>query len=207
MPINAALLLIDLQNDFCSGGKLAVQGGNEVMAIANRLQPRFAHVVASQDWHPADHASFADNHPNQVVGNVIDIEGIKQILWPAHCVADTQGAAFHPDLNVQGIHKIFQKGTHKTIDSYSAFFDNDHRHATGLHEYLASLNINTIYVMGLATDYCVKYSVLDALNAGFAVHLVLDGCKGVELQNGDINKAIDEMKAAGAIIVLSKELL
>lgn len=203
---NTALLLIDLQNDFCPGGSLAVPFGDEVILVANQLMGKFTHVIATQDWHPADHASFAESHANHAVGNTLKLAGVQQILWPTHCVQGTKGAEFHPDLNVKRIHKVFHKGTHKTLDSYSGFLDNDRRHATGLEEYLKSLDIRTLYIMGLATDYCVKYTVLDALKSGFKVYLVTDGCRGVELQEGDTNKATEEMRSAGANIILSQNI-
>jgi nicotinamidase/pyrazinamidase len=203
---NTALLLVDLQNDFCPGGNLAVPDGNEVIAIANQLMPKFTHVIATQDWHPVGHGSFAETHENQQVGNLIELEGIQQILWPVHCVQGTAGAEFHSDLNLNGIHEIFHKGAHKTLDSYSAFFDNDHRHSTGLAEYLMGQNIQSLYIMGLATDYCVKYTILDALKTGFKVYLIVDGCRGVELHEGDIKAAINEMEKAGANVVFSGEI-
>lgn len=176
-----ALILIDLQHDFCEGGSLAVKGAQEVIQLANQLQSKFDVVLATQDWHPADHASFEE-------------------LWPVHCVQDSHGAKLHDQLDVKKIEKIFYKGTDKNIDSYSAFFDNAHLHQTGLGDYLKQKNITDIYIMGLATDYCVKYSCLDALALGFNVYLIQDACRAVELNVGDEEKTIKELQAAGVKI-------
>ncbi len=202
-----ALIMVDLQNDFCKGGHLAVPGGDEVIAIANELQTHFDLVVATQDWHPHDHMSFAENHPGYSVGDVTTVDGLKQVLWPNHCEQDTNGASFHPELKTEHITKIFHKGVDKKIDSYSAFFDNAHRRSTGLGEYLQAENIQDVYVMGLATDYCVKYTSLDALHLKFAVYVIEDACRGVELNTGDIVKAKQEMLAAGAHLIHSSEIL
>lgn len=202
-----ALIMVDLQNDFCSGGSLAVPGGEEVIPIANQLQPLFDLVVATQDWHPKNHSSFASNHLSHQVGDVIRLDGLEQIVWPDHCVQDSHGAEFHRELNTHLIKKIFHKGTDQNIDSYSAFFDNAHRRQTGLSDFLKQEHIQRIYLMGLATDYCVKYSALDALKEGFDVSVIIDACRGVELNPGDISKAIEEMKAAGAHIIYSQDYM
>jgi nicotinamidase/pyrazinamidase len=207
MTNKKALLLIDLQNDFCQGGNLAVPGGDEVIAVANELQPHFQIVVASQDWHPQAHASFASNHPGHELGDTIMLNGHTQVLWPQHCVQETKGAEFHPDLHTQQISKITYKGTDINIDSYSAFFDNARQRATGLSEYLRGLEVTDVYILGLATDYCVKYSVLDALREGFNVYLVEDACRGVDLKAGDVAGALEEMHAAGAKIIHSGDVL
>jgi nicotinamidase/pyrazinamidase len=201
-----ALILIDLQNDFCPGGALSVPHGDEVIPVANRLLPHFDLVVATQDWHPADHGSFAAMHEGKEPGDVIDLDGILQILWPVHCVRDTPGAAFHPDLNREPIARIFRKGTERNIDSYSVFFDNAHRKATGLGEYLKEQGVTGLYLCGLATDYCVKFSALDAVELGFKVYLIEDACRGVELEPGDVRRAIEEMKARGVEVVQSAEI-
>ncbi len=197
-----ALILVDLQNDFLPGGALAVPGGDEVVPIANLVMDRFDLVVATQDWHPPDHASFAANHPGTHIGQVIDLDGIPQVLWPVHCVQDTRGAAFSADLNVARIDRVFRKGTDSRIDSYSGLFDNGHRRSTGLGEFLKARNVSDVYVMGLATDYCVKFTALDSVSAGFRVWLIADGCRGVELKPGDVNAALDEMKSAGVTLVV-----
>lgn len=196
-----ALLLVDIQNDFILGGALAVTDGDAVVPVANQLISCFDLVVASQDFHPKDHRSFASQHPGKNPGDVIDLGGISQVLWPDHCVMDTAGAEFVPDLNVGGITRIFQKGMHKEVDSYSSFFDNDKRYDTGLNSYLKSKNVDALYVVGLATDYCVKFSVMDALNLGFKTTVVPEGVRGVDLNEGDSQKALDEMKDVGAVIV------
>lgn len=206
MPIKKALIMVDLQNDFCEGGSLAVPKGDEVISIANQLQPHFELVVATQDWHPKDHMSFASNHLGRKVGEIIIVEGLRQILWPDHCIQNTRGAEFHPNLNVQHLTKVFHKGIDKKIDSYSAFFDNAHRRSTGLSEYLQSIHVTDIYIMGLATDYCVKYSALDAAQLGFDVHVIEDACRGIELNPGDIDLSFQEMRKAGVNIINSKDL-
>ncbi|HOY17705.1 MAG TPA: bifunctional nicotinamidase/pyrazinamidase, partial [Haliscomenobacter sp.] len=192
------LLLIDLQNDFCPGGALAVEEGNLLIPIANALMPRFDLVLATQDWHPATHGSFAANHPWRKPGQVIDLHGLSQVLWPIHCVQESFGAEFVPTLNTAGIHKVFVKGTDPEIDSYSGFFDNGHRKATGLGDYLKAQGVDELYVMGIATDYCVKFTVLDALELGFKVNLIQDACRGVNLQAGDVEQALLDMQSAGA---------
>lgn len=192
-----ALILIDLQNDFCPNGNLAVPEGDAVIGLANQLQPHFDLVIATKDWHPADHASFAANHPDARIGDLIQLQGIDQILWPMHCVQNTSGAEFHPDLDTSRIQKIFYKGTDVSVDSYSAFYDNKHVRSTGLEKYLQEEKVTDIYIMGLATDYCVKYSCLDAANMDFNVYLIEDACRGVELKSGDIAKALQEIQKAG----------
>lgn len=199
--------MVDLQNDFCAGGNLAVPDGDEVIALANHLQPYFDLVVATQDWHPQDHMSFAVNHPNQKVGNIVVVDEIPQVLWPVHCVQENRGAAFHPELDVHRVKKVFKKGTDKKIDSYSAFFDNAHRRSTGLTDFLRKEEVTDVYIMGLATDYCVKYSSLDAVHQGFNVYIIQDACRGVELNLGDIANAYEEMKSAGVKLVQAKELM
>src|SRR5258706_8522984 len=158
---DAALILIDLQNDFVPGGALAVHDGDHVVPIANELMKRFDLVVATQDWHPPDHGSFAANHPGKRVGEVIDLNGLPQVLWPVHCVQGTYGAEFVAGLTVDKVTRVFRKGTDAAIDSYSGFFDNGHRRATGMGDWLKERGVRDIYVMGLATDYCVKFTALD----------------------------------------------
>lgn len=201
-----ALILVDLQNDFLPGGALPVARGDEVIPLANTLQPRFPLVVATQDWHPADHGSFAANHPGRRPGEVIQLGGVTQVLWPVHCVQDTPGAAFAPGLDLGGVARVFPKGTDPEIDSYSGLFDNGHRKATGLGPYLHERGVTGVYLMGLATDYCVRATALDARGLGFATHVIVDGCRGVELQPGDVARAMEEMRAAGVHLVESREL-
>ncbi|MEL6923472.1 MAG: bifunctional nicotinamidase/pyrazinamidase [Bacteroidota bacterium] len=202
-----ALILVDLQYDFCPGGALAVEEGDQLIPLANALMPHFDLVVATQDWHPVVHKSFAANHPWTRVGQVIDLNGLQQVLWPIHCVQGTMGADLLDALNKNGIDIIFRKGTDPEIDSYSAFYDNGHRKSTGLKGYLQELGVTELYVMGLATDYCVKYTVLDALSIGFDVKLISDACRGVELKEGDVAAAIADMQEKGAQLVSSTAIL
>ncbi len=201
-----ALLLIDLQNDFCPGGSLPVTGGHDIIPVINAIQPAFKLVVATKDWHPKDHASFAVNHGKQP-GEVIQLDGLDQVLWPAHCVQGSPGAEFVPGLDTKRIAKIFLKGVDQTIDSYSGFFDNGHRRATGLGEYLKDQGVNGVVVVGLATDYCVKWTALDAKNLGFETAVAVDVCRGVNLRPGDVDRALDEMRDAGVKLVQSAEVL
>jgi nicotinamidase/pyrazinamidase len=204
-----ALILVDIQNDFVPGGALAVPEGDRVVPVANALagSGRFALVVATQDWHPAGHGSFAASHPGRKVGEVIELNGLKQILWPVHCVQGTSGAELHPELDRSRIERIFTKGTDPGIDSYSGFFDNGHRKATGLGEYLKSKHVSDVYVCGLATDYCVKFTALDARQLGFNTHLIEDASRGVELKKGDVAAAVQEMRRAGVRVVESGALV
>jgi nicotinamidase/pyrazinamidase len=203
------LILVDIQNDFLPGGALPVPQGNAIIPIANRLQEggRFDLIVATQDWHPAGHGSFAANHPGRTVGEVIELNGLPQILWPVHCVQETRGASFTDGLATTKIEKVFTKGTDPAIDSYSGFFDNGHRKSTGLGEYLRARGVTDVYVCGLATDYCVKFTALDARQLGFNTFLIEDASRGVNLKPGDVERAVEEMRAAGVKVVRSEELL
>jgi nicotinamidase/pyrazinamidase len=201
-----ALIIVDLQNDFLPGGALPVPHGDEVIPLANELQRRFELVLATQDWHPPDHGSFAANHAGKKPGDRILLDGIEQILWPVHCVQKTHGAEFAPSFDTSRVAHVFHKGIDPRIDSYSTFFDNAHRRHTGLAHYLEKRGINDIYLMGLALDYCVKYSTLDARELGLNTHVILDGCRGINLEPGDIDRALDEMKSVGAILLQSSEL-
>ena len=196
-----ALILVDLQNDFAPNGALAVPRGDEVVAVANRAMPAFELVVATQDWHPADHGSFASNHPGKKVFETIELAGQAQTLWPDHCVQNTGGAMFIPGLDTRRITRVFPKGTDASIDSYSGFFDNGHRRATGLGDFLKERGVTEVCVMGLATDYCVKATALDARRLGFAVKVIVEGVRGVELKFGDCAIAMDQMLAAGVEVV------
>lgn len=202
-----ALVLVDIQNDFLPGGALAVPEGDAVIPVANALMPKFELVIATQDWHPPDHASFAANHPGRAVGEVIDLGGLPQVLWPVHCVQETAGADFAPDLDRSHISEIIRKGTDPAIDSYSGFFDNGHRKATGLASLLKSRKVTDLCILGLATDYCVKFTAIDARRLNFNVHLVADGCRGVNLKPDDSAKAIEEMQRAGVRVVYGRELM
>jgi nicotinamidase/pyrazinamidase len=198
-----ALVLVDLQYDFCPGGALAVARGDETIAIANRLMPHFATVVATQDWHPPDHKSFAANNPGTKEGDVIELGNTRQVMWPVHCVQNTHGAELHGSLDRGKITEVFHKGTDPQLDSYSGFFDNGHTKATGLAAWLNERWIKQLYILGLATDFCVKATALDARQLGFDVFLVEDGCRGVDLKPGDSDRAIAELKGAGVTIVES----
>jgi len=201
------LIVVDLQNDFLPGGALAVPLGDEAVAVANAVMDCFARVVATQDWHPPAHGSFAANQPGRAPGEVIELGGVAQVLWPVHCVQDTPGAAFAAGLQALRIERVFIKGTDPAVDSYSGFFDNDRRSATGLGDYLRERGETEVAVLGLATDYCVKATALDALGLGLRVRLIVDGCRAVDLQPGDGARAIAEMRAAGVEVVTSAELL
>lgn len=201
-----ALILVDIQNDFLPRGALAVKKGREVVPVANRVQDFFDLVVATQDWHPANHGSFAANHPGHKPGEMITLAGTPQVLWPKHCVQDTYGAAFVPELDTSLVARVFPKGTDPEIDSYSGFFDNGHRKATGLGDFLKEHGVTDVYLLGLATDYCVKATALDARELGFNTHLIIDGCRGVELKPGDVDNAVDEMRRAGVHIITSDQL-
>jgi nicotinamidase/pyrazinamidase len=201
-----ALLIVDVQNDFLPGGALPVPHGDEVIAVANRLSLRFDLVIATQDWHPADHGSFAANHPGHRVGDVIQLNGLPQMLWAVHCVQESAGAQFAAGLDIGRISRVFRKGTDPAIDSYSGLFDNGHRHSTGLGEFLHAEGVKSVYVMGLATDYCVKFTALDAIAVGFDVRLMQDGCRGVELSPGDVDRALEEMRRSGVKMVASGDV-
>jgi nicotinamidase/pyrazinamidase len=197
------LILVDLQNDFLPGGALAVPDGDAVIPIANRLQPRFPLVVATQDWHPATHGSFAVTHPGRKVFEQIRLNGLPQTLWPVHCVQGTHGAELAAGLHQERIAKVFPKGTDPSIDSYSGLFDNGHRKSTGLGEWLKAQGVTDVFVCGLATDYCVKFTALDAMEAGFKTHLIADACRGVNLRPDDVQRAMEEMKQAGIEVTKS----
>lgn len=204
--MKTALILVDLQNDFFPGGALEVRNGHEVLPAINQLlEMPFDLIVATKDWHPPRHGSFAATHGKRV-GDVIDLDGIPQILWPVHCVQDTNGAQFHEGWDFRKVHKTFYKGTEANIDSYSTFFDNGNRKSTGLADYLKELSIQRVVLAGLATDYCVKYSVLDAARLGFKTHVVPEGCRGVNLHAADAEIAFEEMKKVGAEITPLKNV-
>jgi nicotinamidase/pyrazinamidase len=201
-----ALILVDLQNDFMPGGALGVPHADEVIPLINELIMKFNIVLATLDWHPADHMSFASSHPGKKIGDVVNVQGIEQILWPAHCVRNTAGGELVSTLNKSGIESLFYKGTDKWIDSYSAFFDNARHKSTGLDEFLATRGISEIYIAGVATDYCVLYSVLDAISLGFKVFVIADCCKAINLHSDDEKKAWEKMKSAGAKVVTSIDI-
>ena len=201
-----ALIIVDLQNDFVEGGALAVPGGKELVPLINEIQQHFDLILATQDWHPENHGSHANNHPDASPGDVVELAGRPQILWPAHCVQETPGADFVPGLNQDRWAAVFQKGAVRHIDSYSGFFDNGKEHATGLGDYLKEQGVTDLYILGLATDYCVKFTALDAVELDFHTHLVLDACRPVNLQPEDEREAVEAMREAGVEITTSQEL-
>lgn len=202
-----ALLIVDVQNDFLPGGALAVSEGDLVIPVINSLQEHFDLIVATQDWHPPDHGSFAANHPGRNVGEFIDLNGVQQILWSVHCVQESVGADFHTDLERDKWAAVFQKGTQKTVDSYSGFFDNNRQGDTGLSSFLKKEGATDLFVCGLATDYCVKFTVLDGMSEGFNTYLIADGTKAVNLEVGDYARSIKTMEQHGARIITSKDLI
>lgn len=196
-----ALLLIDLQNDFLPGGALAVADGDATVPVANELAADYPVVVATQDWHPPAHRSFAANNPGRSVGELGELEGLPQVMWPVHCVQGTAGADFAAALDRSRVTAVFQKGTDPAIDSYSAFWDNGHRRSTGLADWLRARGVTEVDVLGLATDYCVRFTVEDALTEGFRVRVVRRGCRAVNLQPGDGERAFEAMASAGATLL------
>ena len=199
-PTRTALLAIDVQNDFCPGGALAVEHGDQVVAPINALMARFERVVLTQDWHPPDHVSFAANQPGRAAFESIRLAYGEQTLWPVHCVSGSRGAAFHPALEAQRAQMIVRKGFRPHIDSYSAFFDNDHTTATGLHGYLRAREIEALTLAGLATDYCVAWSALDAVQLGYATTVVLSACRAIDL-DGSLAHQRKAMEEAGVRVV------
>lgn len=191
-----ALIVIDMQNDFCPNGALAVQGGDQIVSPINALMADFDAVVLTQDWHPADHSSFADMHPDARPYDQIVLPYGPQVLWPRHCVIGTEGAAFHPDLNLRPAELILRKGFRPAIDSYSAFFENDKLTQTGLHGYLTERGVQDLTLVGLATDFCVAYSALDAAGLGYRVTVRLDACRAIDL-DGSLSKMILAMQNVG----------
>lgn len=198
-PATEALIVIDIQNDFCPGGALAVAGGDEIVAGVNALMDQFPLVVLTQDWHPANHSSFAVNHPGARPFSVKEMPYGMQVLWPAHCVQDTAGAAFHPRLDTERAQFVVRKGFRAEVDSYSAFFENDHETPTGLEEALRSRGVSKVTLVGLATDYCVNYTALDAARLGFSVAVRQDLCRAIDL-DGSLEDAREAMLAAGVVL-------
>jgi len=193
---NHALIVIDVQNDFCPGGALAVDGGDQIVAPINAMMADFDAVILTQDWHPPDHSSFAANHPDAAPFSVVQMPYGAQVLWPTHCVQGTGGAAFHAGLRTDPADLIIRKGYRRAIDSYSAFFENDHETATGLHGYLKSRAISRLTLVGLATDFCVGFSAIDAVGLGYDVTVAQNACRAIDL-DGSLAKSLGDMKAAG----------
>lgn len=198
-PATDALIVIDVQNDFCPGGALAVAGGDEIISRINGLMEDFATVVLTQDWHPANHASFAANHPGATPFSLTQMPYGPQVLWPTHCVQGTKGAEFHADLRTDPAQLIVRKGFRSGIDSYSAFFENDRTTATGLEGYLKNRGVTSVTLVGLATDYCVAYSALDAARLGFKATVLEGAARAIDL-NGSLADAQAQMRAAGVAL-------
>lgn len=201
-----ALLIVDVQNDFCPGGALEVPQGNQIVPTINNLSAAFDVVMQTQDWHPAGHSSFASSHDGKNPFETTQMPYGTQVLWPDHCIQGSNGADFHPDLNTDRSQLIIRKGFRRDIDSYSAFYENDDETTTGLTGYLNQRGIDTLYTVGLATDFCVKWSVLDGLKEGFEVHVVEDAVKGIDIEDS-VSQAWTEMLDAGAQKVSSNQLL
>lgn len=201
-----ALLVIDLQNDFCPGGALAVPDGDAIVPVVNRLIDRFDHVLQTQDWHPSGHHSFASTHPDHEPLETIETDYGEQTLWPDHCVQGTDGAAFHPDLDTSKTELIIRKGFRPDIDSYSAFFENDHETPTGLTGYLRERGIDRLYLVGLATDFCVKWSALDGQQQNFDICVIEDAVRGIDA-DGSLGRAWQEMRDAGVQVLSAEEAM
>lgn len=198
--MSQALIVIDVQNDFCPGGALAVPGGDQIINGINALMDQVDTVVLTQDWHPADHSSFASQHDGLEPYGLIDMPYGPQVLWPDHCVWDSTGAAFHPDLRLSPAQMILRKGFRRDIDSYSAFFENDHVTPTGLEGYLRSRGVSRVLIVGLATDFCVNFSAVDAAKQGFEVEVRMDLCRAIDL-DGSLDSAVAGMKSAGVKLI------
>ncbi len=192
----SVLIIVDVQNDFCPGGALEVPAGDEVVPVINRLARQFTHRILTQDWHPVGHLSFASSHPGKAPFQTVTLTYGDQVLWPDHCVQGTDGADFHPELEVEGAELVLRKGFRRELDSYSAFFENDRSTHTGLAGYLRDRGFERVYLSGLATDYCVGWSALDARLEGFEVYLIEDACRGIDL-DGSLEKALTAMDEAG----------
>lgn len=202
-----ALVIVDMQNDFMPGGALGVSHADEIVPLINDLATRFPLSVATLDWHPENHCSFAANHPGKKPGDSVIVKGIEQILWPVHCVRSSLGAELVAALNKKSIAEYFYKGTDPWIDSYSAFFDNARLQSTGLGDYLKTRTVSEVFLVGVATDYCVLYSAFDAVDLGFNVVVISDACRSINLHSGDEKKAFEAMVAKGVKIQTSQEVL
>ena len=202
---DAALVVVDVQNDFCPGGALEAPDGDAVVAVINRIAPRFSARILTQDWHPPGHRSFASSHPGRAPFETIDLSYGEQVLWPDHCVQGTEGAAFHPGLATDGADLVLRKGFRREIDSYSAFYENDRRTSTGLTGYLRARGISRLFFAGLATDFCVAYSAIDGAREGFESAVIEDGCRGIDL-DGSLAAAWERMAAANVARVRAADL-
>jgi nicotinamidase/pyrazinamidase len=199
------LVIIDMQNDFVPGGSLEVPGGDKIVPVINRIQEKFGLVIATQDWHPEDHISFASNHKDEKPFSTIQWKGMSQILWPDHCVQKSEGAGFHPDLDMGKVEAVIRKGMDRFIDSYSGFYDNGHEKSTGLAGYLRERNTNELYFCGLAADVCVQFSITDALKEGFSAILVEDATRPIDA--GEFEKIKKDLAQKGCKFVNSDELI
>ncbi len=207
MKDKKALVVVDIQNDFCPGGALEVTQGDEIIPIVNRIMISFNKIIATQDWHPQNHQSFASNNEGSAPYDVINLGVTEQVLWPDHCIMGTTGSEFHKDLHTDHFDLIIRKGQHREIDSYSGFLENDKITETGLRGYLQGLELKTIYIAGLATDYCVFYTAIDAVNYGFNVYLIEDACRGIDVPENNIKNSLESMKKAGIQIIQSDEIV
>jgi nicotinamidase/pyrazinamidase len=206
MKQNSALILVDMQYDFCPGGSLEVPEGDKVIPVANRISSLFSTVVASQDWHPEEHVSFASQHTGKNPFDTTKIDGREWTLWPDHCMQGTKGAELHDELDTTPVRLILRKGMQPRLDSYSVFFENDTKTTTGLASYLQGMGITEVYLCGLATDVCVYFSAMDAIRLGFSTHLVGDACAGIDQPEGSLDEALDHMKEIGVHLLTSGEI-
>ncbi len=203
---DSVLLIVDVQNDFCPGGSLAVEYGDTIIPRINSLMHRFPLVVATKDWHPAGHVSFADSHPGSKPGDTVTHDGVEQQLWPSHCVQGTAGADFHADLDRKPLNLVLHKGTSVNLDSYSAFFENDHKTPTGLEGYLKTLGVSKVYIAGLAEDVCVRFSAEDAVACGFESFVIADCTRGVDIPKGSVQTARRSMQGKNVGYIQSTDL-
>jgi nicotinamidase/pyrazinamidase len=204
---NSALIVVDMQNDFCPGGRLAVKEGDMIVDIVNRCAPAFPYVVATKDWHPADHISFASNHAGKKPFDSVEVSGIRQTLWPDHCVRGTEGAELHPRFDLRPISLVLHKGMRRELDSYSAFFENDRETPTGLEFLLRGLGFGRVFLCGLATDVCVFYSAGDSVRLGFETFLIEDACRGVDVPEGSVQDALKKLMSLGVRIAAHREIV
>lgn len=202
----SVLIVVDVQNGFTPGGNLAVANADEIIPKINQLAQKFEHIVLTQDWHPDQHISFADNHPNKKPFETIELDYGRQVLWPKHCVQGTRDAEFHPHLNIPTAQLIIRKGCHQNIDSYSAFMEADRKTPTGLNGYLREHQINTVYIVGIATDFCVAWTAIDAAELGFDTYVIEDDCKAIDL-NGSLQQAWQDMSQKGVHRIEASSIL
>jgi nicotinamidase/pyrazinamidase len=202
----SVLIVVDVQNGFTPGGNLAVANADEIIPKINQLAQKFEHIVLTQDWHPDQHISFADNHPNKNPFETIELDYGRQVLWPKHCVQGTHDAEFHPHLNIPTAQLIIRKGCHQNIDSYSAFMEADRKTPTGLNGYLREHQVNTVYIVGIATDFCVAWTAIDAAELGFDTYVIEDACKAIDL-NGTLQQAWQDMSQKGVHRIEASSIL